>query len=222
MNHALRERMRAAYHSMATEREARILPEWKLAERRRFLKQLQGAGATSLLEVGSGPGVDAAYYRDHGFDVVCVDLSPEMVARCRDKGLTALEMDLADLRLPPDLFDAVYAFNCLLHVPKAELSAALDEIRRVLTPGGLFYLGVYGGYNHEGVWSQDRYEPKRFFSFHTDEGLRARVGRTFEVVSFRRVDIGASDPDFHFQAAVLRNPMGAANPHERRRDTDGI
>lgn len=214
MNTSLRERLKAAYESMAREREIRVLLEWKLEERERFLDQLQEACARSLLEVGSGPGVDAVYFRDHGLRVVCVDLAPQMVARCHDKGLEAHEMDLADLRFPPDSFDAVYALNCLLHVPKAEFPTVLREVRKVLVPGGLFYLGVYGGYDHEGVWSQDDYEPKRFFSFRTDEALRSEVERVFDVESFRTVDLNGVDAKLHFQAAVLKKPMAAkGDPH---------
>ncbi|MBU0596219.1 class I SAM-dependent methyltransferase, partial [Candidatus Bipolaricaulota bacterium] len=155
MDTSVRERLKAAYQSMAAEREARVLPEWKLTERQQFLEELRDAGARSLLEVGSGPGVDAVFFRDRGLDVVCVDLSPEMVAACRAKGLEAHEMDLAELRFPPKSFDAVYALNCLLHVPKAELPTVLGEIRKVLAPGGLVYLGVYGGIDSEGEWERD-------------------------------------------------------------------
>ncbi|MFC2081799.1 class I SAM-dependent methyltransferase [Candidatus Bipolaricaulota bacterium] len=222
MDTSRRERLKAAYRSMAAEREIRVLPEWKLAERRRFLGQMRDDGATSLLEAGSGPGVDAVYFRDHGLDVVCVDLSPEMVASCRDKGLTAHEMDLVDLRLPPGSFDAVYALNCLLHVPKAELPLALGEIWKVLAPGGLFYLGVYGGIDSEGEWEHDTHEPKRFFSFHTDGGLRAEVERVFDVVSFRRIDVGASDPWFHFQSFILRKQAILTDTKDMGRRSDGI
>src|SRR3712207_8575090 len=50
----------------------------------------------------------------------------------------------------------------------------------------LFRSGVYGGLDHEGVWEDDPYEPKRFFCFRTDERLREIVAGPFEVHSFRR------------------------------------
>ena len=207
MDRTLRERLKAAYKSMAVAREARTLPDWKLDERRRFLDRLRRANARSLLEAGSGSGVDALFFRENGLDVVCVDLCPEMVAACRAKGFDTREMDLAELGFPDASFDAVYALNSLLHVPKAELGGVLREVRRVLAPGGLFYLGNYGGMDSEDVWEGDTYEPKRFFSFHSDEAMQDAVEQVFEVVSFRTIDVGTEDSGLHFQSLVLRRPI---------------
>lgn len=53
--------------------------------------------------------------------VVATDLSPAMVGFCRQKGLDAHVMDFLHLDFPAGSFDAVYALNCLLHVPNADL-----------------------------------------------------------------------------------------------------
>ena len=103
-----------------------------------------------LLELGAATGSDAAVFKAHSFDVVCVDLSPEMVRHCQAKGLVAHVMDVADLRFPPDSFDAVYAMNCLVHLLKAQLPEVLAGISRVLKPDGLFYVGLYGGRDFRG------------------------------------------------------------------------
>jgi SAM-dependent methyltransferase len=131
-----------------------------------------------------------------------------MMALCEGKGLAARVMDLADLYFPPDTFDAVYAPNCLLHAPDRELPGVLRGVRAVLRPAGLFYLGVYGGIDHEGVWEDDPYDPKRYFSFRTDERLREIVTGAFGVHAFRRIALdglhdGRSD-GLHFQSLVLR------------------
>jgi SAM-dependent methyltransferase len=88
---------------------------------------------------------------------------------------------VADLRLPADSFGAVYAMNCLVHVPKAQLRGVLEGISRVIKPGGLFYLGIYGGREFEGVWDGDYFEPKRFFCHHLDEELCSLVGAYFRL-----------------------------------------
>ena len=214
----LRERLKAAYASMAAEREGRALPAWKLKERLDVLERFRAAGVRSLLDIGSGPGVDAAFFREQGLDVICIDLSEEMVALCRAKGLEAYEMDFTELYFADATFDAVYALNCLLHVPKAEFEGVLLEIRRVLAPGGLFYLGVYGGIASEGVWEDDDYRPKRFFSFHTDAAMRDVVETAFDVDTFRTIDVGTSSPELHFQSMVLRRPIAEDEPKGNRRN----
>ena len=206
--------LRVAYDRGAGERERGEVAPWKLAERERYLDALRAAGARTLLEVGAGAGKDALFFRERGLDVTCTDLSPAMVALCRAKGLRAEVRDVLHLGLPPASFDAVYTLNCLLHVPKRALPAALGAIRAVLRPGGLCFLGVYGGRDSEGVWPDDRHEPKRFFSFHTDAGLRRAVAPPFELLDFRVVPLGGSGASgLHFQALLLRRPPGPPAGH---------
>ena len=216
MDSDLRDRLRAAYDTSAEARDRRDVPEWKRSVRETFLKTLQREGHTRLLEIGAGTGHDGAFFREHDLDVVCVDLSPEMVRLCREKGLEAHVMDVIDLRFPVDSFDAAYSLNTLLHLPNAQLPEALREVHRVLRPGGSFFLGLYGGYNHQGIWEEDTYTPKRFFSFHTDEQLLRTVTRTFDVVSFGSVDVGAEDPRFHFQSLVLKRRDRPVGPNPER------
>ena len=207
MEDELRACLRESYGRKAHERDLAAVQPWKAEERARFLRLLQGEGRRSLLELGSGPGKDGAFFRDNGLDVLCTDLSPEMVALCKEKGLAARVMDLANVDLPPKTFDAANALNSLLHLPAGELPAALGGIRAVLKPGGLLYLGLYGGKNHEGVWEDDSYEPKRFFSFRTDERLREIVADSFDVHSFRRTAFAAKKAEgLHFQSLILRKP----------------
>ena len=113
-------------------------------------------------------------------------------------------MDFADLGFPPGAFDAVYAPNCLLHVPDRELPGVLRGARSVLRPGGLFYLGGYGSIDHEGVWEDDPYNPKRYLSFRTDERLRKIVAGAFGVHTFRRIALDGRRDGLHFQSLVLR------------------
>jgi SAM-dependent methyltransferase len=194
--------LREAYDRQAEERDKREASSWKLEERQRFLALLQEEGKQSLLEIGAGTGACSKFFQDGGLEVIATDLSSENVKRCREKGLTAYEMDFFHLDFPLRSFDAVHALNCLLHVPKKDLPEVLRAIRALLKPGGLFYLGVYGGKESEGFYPEDHYEPKRFFSFLSDEQLEAVATKFFELVDFRRISL--EEDEFHFQALILR------------------
>jgi SAM-dependent methyltransferase len=194
--------LREAYDRQAEERDKREISSWKLEERQRFLALLQEEGKQSLLEIGAGTGACSKFFQDGGLEVIATDLSSENVKRCREKGLTAYEMDFFHLDFPPRSFDAVHALNCLLHVPKRDLPEVLQAIRALLKPGGLFYLGVYGGKESEGVYPEDHYEPKRFFSFLSDEQIEAVATKLFELVDFRQIPLQGDE--FHFQALILR------------------
>ena len=203
MYHQVINELRNSYDQKVAEREARDLITWKAAERGDFLAILQSERMHKLLDVGAGTGLHGKFFQDNGLEVICTDLSPNMVACCREKGLRAYAMDFLNLDFPAESFDAVFAMNCLLHVPRRDLAHVLATIRDLLRPGGLFYWGQYGGIEQEGVYEDDHHTLKRFFSFLTDEQVKDYATPYFEVHSFNIIDL--EDDEMHFQGMVLRS-----------------
>ena len=195
--------LQQAYDRHAAQRDAAGLADWKIAERQDFASRLRSEGKRTLLEIGAGPGHSSAWFRDQGFDVTCTDLSPAMVALCRAKGLDAHVMDFLHLDFPPASFDAVFALNCLLHVPGDDLARVLAAVHRLLRPGGLIFYGVYGGYSFEGIFPDDHHTPPRYFVFYPDDELRRRVAPWFDEVSFRAIPL-EDEAESHFQSLILR------------------
>ena len=194
-----------SYNKYAHERDAYKKEAWKIEERAIFLALLQSKEKRSLLEMGAGPGHDSKFFQDMGLAVTCIDLSPEMIKLCQQKGLSAQVMDMTDLNFHPDSFDAVYALNSLLHIPKANFRTVLKNVKKVLKPSGLFYLGVYGSDKEsEGIREQDTYNPKRFFSFYTDENIQKTTSELFELQYFKRIPTTGNE--LHFQSLILEKP----------------
>lgn len=202
MSETIKRSLREAYDRTAAERDKRRPPAWEAAERDDFVELLIKEGRRRVLELGAGTGIDSKLFADAGLDVVCVDLSPMMVEACREKGLTAHVMDVSDLRFDSGSFDAIYAMNCLVHSPKRELATTLEAISDILQTDGLFYVGLYGGRRFEGIWEDDSFEPKRFFSHYPDDELTQIFEKRFDVEVFRRVEQGWAG--LHFQSLVLR------------------
>ena len=194
--------LRAAYDAKVEERDAHPVEAWKDAERERFRVLLRDEGRRTLVDVGAGTGVHAAYFHDTGIDVTCVDLSPAMVNRCRERGLSYNQdvLHSAPGASMPRRDDS------LLHTPRADLRDALERIRGVLAPAGVFYLGQYGGVAFEGPWLADSYDPPRYFSRLTDDDLGQAAAEVFTVDDFRVIDVGAPGDFGHFQALLLRRP----------------
>lgn len=195
-------RLQQAYDRRARERDNHPKENWKMAERQRFLSYLWDRGASSLLEIGAGTGHDSRFFADHGLGVTATDASAAMVEMCRAKNLVAYQRDFYELDFADERFDAVWALNCLLHVAKADLPSVLGGISGILKGEGLFYLGLYGGQDSEGIWDKDTYKPQRFFSFHTDAAIQIAVREKFILLDFHRVDYG--HPTLHFQLMVLQ------------------
>jgi SAM-dependent methyltransferase len=194
--------LRASYDGGAAERDSMPKQQFKLDERGAFLDRLRAVEAKTLLEIGAGTGQDAAFFSAEGLDVVAADVSPEMVARCRAKGVEAYERDFLRLGFDPASFDAVYAMNCLLHVPNADLPEVLQAVRTVLKPGGLFYVGVWGGVSQESVFAEDRQRPRRFFALRTDDEMFRYASEWFEVVDFHTTEFEGH----HLQSLTLVRP----------------
>ncbi|MEV2227101.1 class I SAM-dependent methyltransferase [Streptomyces phaeochromogenes] len=102
-----------------------------------------------VLDLGCGTGVPTTrQMADAGFEVVGIDLSRRMVQLAREyvPAATFHQLDIADLRPggPHDLgrFDAVAAFFSLLMLPRVEIPLALQTVRHLLVPGGLFVLSM--------------------------------------------------------------------------------
>jgi SAM-dependent methyltransferase len=106
-----------------------------------IVAQLGDLRGKRLLELGSGAGEGAIFFALQGADVVASDLSPgmlavvEAVAARHDTRVTTMQLSAEDLSPIPDAsIDVVYAANLLHHV---DIARCLDEVRRVLKPGGM-------------------------------------------------------------------------------------
>jgi SAM-dependent methyltransferase len=88
-----------------------------------------------VVEVGCGPGELAEQVRvELGAEVVAVDTSARMVELARGRGVDARVGDVQELPFAEGEFDCAVAAWMLYHVP--DVSRALDELARVLEPGG--------------------------------------------------------------------------------------
>ncbi|MFC5452956.1 class I SAM-dependent methyltransferase [Paenibacillus aestuarii] len=193
--------LKTSYDQQAQQRNQSEVQSWKITEMQKFLAHLKPAAA--VVDLGSGPGHQAEYLQQHGCDVTCVDLSEEMVRICRQKGLRAEAMDFYALAFVPESFDAVWTMNALLHVPKASLRQVLEQIERVLKPDGLLYLGLYGGYESEGIWEEDNYRPQRFFAFYEDAHIQRLVAEVFDMEQFTIVTM-EDGMKLHYQSIIAR------------------
>jgi ubiquinone/menaquinone biosynthesis C-methylase UbiE len=111
--------------------------------RRTWLSRLPrwaGAGRSTVLDVGTGPGIMAFYWAELGFEVTAVDKAEGMLAEARANAAALghrVHFELADghkLPFPDASFDIVT--NRLVLTQMVDPAAALREWTRVLKPGG--------------------------------------------------------------------------------------
>lgn len=109
---------------------------------------------SEVLEVGCGLGTDAVNFARRGAHYTGVDLTEASIELVRNRfeieGLTA-NLKVADAEALPfadDAFDLVYSHGVLHHTPDTQ--RAIDEVRRVLKPGGSAMVMLYhkNSYNY--------------------------------------------------------------------------
>lgn len=95
-----------------------------------------------LLEIGIGTGEQLIVAERAGFEPVGVDANRDVYEYCRDN-LQDIEVHhgyLQDVGFDDDAFDAVMMSHLFEHVP--EPNGFLQEIERILKPGGVGYIGT--------------------------------------------------------------------------------
>jgi ubiquinone/menaquinone biosynthesis C-methylase UbiE len=110
-----------------------------------------------VLDVGAGTGALALEAARAGAEVLAVDFAPAMVARVRrrfeDEGLSQRArtevMDGQALALPDGCFDAALSNFAVIFFP--DLARGLNEMRRVLRPGGRAAVTAWGAPERMGV-----------------------------------------------------------------------
>lgn len=139
-----------------------------------------------------------------------VDVSLEMMAVARKRGLDTMAADATDLPFADNTFDCVTAFSAFHHIHNYEKAA--EEMARVLKPGGFFYSDwdPNGHVTHEG-WAvnfsvslikfirehrRDNIIPESDlqraaeFHHHSQDGFNGdRIIRTLTRNGFRKVDL---------------------------------
>lgn len=126
-------------------------------EERLLLDRIGPARGLRILDVGCGDGVLATRLAQEGARVTGLDASADMIAAARRRAKAArVEVDLVkgnagDLPFPDGHFDCVVSVATLCFVDDPR--PMIEEMVRVLKPGGRLILGELGRWN---LWAATR------------------------------------------------------------------
>ncbi len=101
------------------------------------------------LDIGTGPGHDAVFLIQHGFNVIGIDISPSAVVLARENASNAglfgffQQGDIRRIPVEDRFIDFVYDRGCFHVLAPKDQGTAVHEIHRVLKKGGLFLLRVF-------------------------------------------------------------------------------
>ncbi|MEM7411692.1 MAG: class I SAM-dependent methyltransferase [Myxococcota bacterium] len=135
-----------------------------------------------ILEMGSGSGHGSPRLRDEGADVYAIDrVAPDAAARA--SATRFVRGDLLALPCPDAHFATVVSFQVIEHFQDPH--PYLDEMRRVLHPGGVALISTPNVARSDGV------NPYHFHEY-TEAELRALLEHHFAAVEILGVGVSAA------------------------------
>lgn len=137
-------------HVQISTESANLVQSQRSPYLRRMIAQCMPADkSAAILDVGCGYGSLLSALRSTGYtDLHGVDISAEQVALARHLGFEQVSCEGALEFLggtANSTYDVVIAFDVIEHLSRTELFSIVNEIRRVLKPGGRFVVHVPNG-----------------------------------------------------------------------------
>lgn len=135
----------------------------------------EGGPPPRLLDAGCGTGANLLHFAD-GTRPVGVDLSPEALAFCSERGTEVVRGSVLRLPFRDGTFLGVTSFDVLYHAWVESDAAAVSELVRVLAPGGVLFVRLpalrllYGAHDVE-VQTRHRYTSRELRALLEGAGL---------------------------------------------------
>lgn len=125
-------------------------PVYKQVPLYRFLDFCLQKGAPetkTILDCGAGGSMPPlGLFKSHGFNTTGIELDTKAIHEAdlfsKEHGidLNIQEGDMTALPFADDTFDFVYSYNSIFHMKKVEIAKSIQELKRVLKPGGLMFV----------------------------------------------------------------------------------
>lgn len=132
----------------------------------------------AILELACGPGNVTKFLKNHFPEsrILAVDLAPKMIELAR-KALPEVDfrvMDVRDISVIAEKFDAVMCSFCLPFLSKADAAKLIADCLALLNPGGVIYLSTMEGDETRAGYEKTSFSGNSevYFNYHRQADLR--------------------------------------------------
>lgn len=187
------------YYEKEAARGIRDAPRDRRVELRdEFVTLLHEEGRRTVVDFGSGPGLEGEGFEAAGIDYVGVDLAHGNGRLAADDGRIVVQGSITAVPIAPRTFDAGWSMSMLMHLDEADAALAVEQMCAALRPGAPFLLGMWGREDEGEVFYSkaipDATRPFHLRSFSHDEALLA-AHATIE--SAEQWDVAEAPWDYH-------------------------
>ncbi len=141
---------------------------------------------TKTLEIGSGFGRDADYFRERGVTIECSDAVPNFVELLQQKGFHARLLNVLTDSIP-DKYGLIFADAVLLHFSAQEVKVVIEKVYAALESGGIFAFRIKQGDGEE--WTEAKLGAPRYFRYWQSQDIRLVA----EAAGFEWVDLQVAE-----------------------------
>lgn len=143
----------------------------------------------TVLDCGAGGNCPPlALFSYHGYKTYGIEINKTKIEMADDfskkygMSLNIMEGDIRTLPFEDESISFIYSYNTIFHMTKEEVKKTMDEIKRVLKPGGLCFVNfpskhdsAYGDGEKvgEGEFLQDEGDEKIIHSYYGDDEAEA-------------------------------------------------
>jgi len=126
-----------------------------------YVHKWKEKGFKNILDLGCGMGRHCILFAENGFNVTGFDLSEYgldiLNKNAEKKNLTinAIQGDVVNLPFDNNTFDAILAYHSVYHVDSKGMEKVIENIKRVLKPGGEIYITLIS----KNTWSYSANSP---------------------------------------------------------------
>lgn len=152
-----------------------------------FVSQVK-TSSPAILELACGPGNVTKFLKNHFPEcrILAVDLAPKMIELAR-KALPEVDfrvMDVRDISVIAEKFDALMCSFCLPFLSKEDAAKLIADCSALLNPGGVIYLSTMEGDENRAGYEKTSFsgDSEVYFNYHRQQDLEDAFAKNrFEI-----------------------------------------
>ena len=194
--------LRAFYEEEARQRIRKPLTGRRIDVREEFIDLMRREGRRTIIDFGAGPGRDGEAFASVGLDYVGVDLAHANGVLAAERGVCVVHGSIAAPPFRATCFDAGWSMSTLMHLPEADVVAAVTAMTAVLCAGAPLWIGVWGGDQGDIIGEFAIAGHRRLFSLRDVEVNRRLFAECAQVDDVTTWDLGPDE--WQYQIFHLR------------------